>query len=70
MAVLPDAVQNVLKESLATVHAGYPEDDEFNLYPDDESCPCVFACSRPRLREEDVPNNEELLRLLLLLLLQ
>ena len=61
VAVLPDAVQNVLKKSLATVHAGYPDDD-FNLFIDDDSC---RAYGRPEWSDEDVSNYEELLRLLL-----
>ena len=56
-----DTVQSVLKNGREAVR---------DLYPDDESCPCVFACSRPRLRDEDVSYYEQLLRLLLLLLLQ
>ena len=56
-----EAVQYVLKNGREAVR---------DLYPDDESCPCVFGCSRPRLHEEDVPYYEELLRLLLLLLQQ
>ena len=51
-----EAVQYVLKNGREAVR---------DLYPDDESCPCVFAYGRPEWSDEDVSNYEELLRLLL-----